>query len=58
MPAPRDFTDTTGRKIPTAWRALAPILGVALVFRLAMASQTIVHQPDEIWQYLSPPGAA
>jgi hypothetical protein len=31
---------------------------VALVFRLAMASQTIVHQPDEIWQYLSPPGAA
>ncbi|KAJ8134687.1 hypothetical protein OY671_012100, partial [Metschnikowia pulcherrima] len=54
MPAPRDFTDTTGRKIPAAWRALAPILGVASVFRSAMASQTIVHQPDEIWQYSEP----
>lgn len=54
MPAPRDLAKTTGHTGQPAWRALAPILGVALVFRLAMASQTIVHQPDEIWQYLEP----
>ena len=54
MPAPRDPAQATGRLDRTPWRALAPILGVALVFRLAMASQTIVHQPDEIWQYLEP----
>lgn len=54
MPAPRDPVRATGRPEQTPWRALVPILGVALVFRLAMASQTIVHQPDEIWQYLEP----
>jgi hypothetical protein len=30
------------------------VMAVALGFRLALSSQTIVHQPDEVWQYLEP----
>ncbi len=35
-------------------RAMVAILIVALLFRLGMATQPTVHQPDEIWQYLEP----
>ena len=29
-------------------------MAVALLFRLILSTQTIVHQPDEVWQYLEP----
>ncbi len=29
-------------------------MAVALVFRLILSTQAIVHQPDEVWQYLEP----
>jgi len=29
-------------------------MAVALAFRLILSTQTIVHQPDEVWQYLEP----
>ena len=35
-------------------RALLAILGVALAFRLALASQMTVLHADEVWQYLEP----
>ena len=35
-------------------RALLAIVGVALVFRFALASRMTVLHADEVWQYLEP----
>lgn len=47
-------SDSVGCKTLLRDRALCAILLAGLAFRLGLATQTTVLQPDEVWQYLEP----